>query len=104
VKNAHPTVLIGTSAQPGSFTREMVEEMSKHTAHPIIFPLSNPTSKCEAHPADILVWTAGRAIIATGSPFAAVPASLYGGEGLRFIGQCNNSYIFPGVAWGGMAS
>jgi malate dehydrogenase (oxaloacetate-decarboxylating) len=104
VKNAHPTVLIGTSAQPGSFTREIVEDMAKHTAHPIVFPLSNPTSKCEAHPADILAWTAGRAIIATGSPFAPVPASLYGGEGLRIIGQCNNSYIFPGVGLGVIAS
>jgi malate dehydrogenase (oxaloacetate-decarboxylating) len=104
VKNAHPTVLIGTSAQPGAFTREIVEDMAKHTAHPIIFPLSNPTSKCEAHPADILAWTAGRAIIATGSPFAPVPASLYGGEGLRIIGQCNNSYIFPGVGLGVIAS
>jgi malate dehydrogenase (oxaloacetate-decarboxylating) len=104
VQNAHPTVLIGTSAQPGSFTREIVEDMAKHTAHPIIFPLSNPTSKCEAHPADLLAWTAGRAIIATGSPFAPVPASLYGGEGLRIIGQCNNSYIFPGVGLGVIAS
>lgn len=104
VRNAHPTVLIGTSAQPGAFTREIVEEMAKHTAHPIIFPLSNPTSKCEAHPADLLAWTAGRAIIATGSPFAPVPASLYGGEGLRIIGQCNNSYIFPGVGLGVIAS
>lgn len=104
VKNAHPTVLIGTSAQPGSFTREIIEEMSRHTAHPIIFPLSNPTSKCEAHPADILAWTTGRAIIATGSPFASVPASIYGGEGLRIIGQCNNSYIFPGVGLGVIAS
>jgi malate dehydrogenase (oxaloacetate-decarboxylating) len=104
VKNAHPTVLIGTSAQPGSFTREIIEDMAKHTAHPIIFPLSNPTSKCEAHPADLLAWTAGRAIIATGSPFAPVPASLYGGEGLRIIGQCNNSYIFPGVGLGVIAS
>jgi malate dehydrogenase (oxaloacetate-decarboxylating) len=104
VHNAHPTVLIGTSAQPGSFTREIVEDMAKHTAHPIIFPLSNPTSKCEAHPADLLAWTAGRAIIATGSPFSPVPASLYGGEGLRIIGQCNNSYIFPGVGLGVIAS
>jgi malate dehydrogenase (oxaloacetate-decarboxylating) len=104
VRNAHPTVLIGTSAQPGSFTKEIIEDMAKHTAHPIIFPLSNPTSKCEAHPADILAWTAGRAIIATGSPFAPVPASLYGGEGLRTIGQCNNSYIFPGVGLGVIAS
>lgn len=104
VKNLHPTVLIGTSAQPGAFTQEIIEEMAQHTARPIIFPLSNPTSKCEAIPADVLAWSAGHAIIATGSPYAPVDASLYGGEGVRKIGQCNNAYIFPGVGLGVIAS
>ncbi|MBI3652604.1 MAG: NAD-dependent malic enzyme [Acidobacteria bacterium] len=104
VHHLHPTVLIGTAAQPGAFTREIIAAMAAHTPQPIIFPLSNPTSKCEAHPADVLAWTAGRAIVATGSPFAAVPASVYGGTGTRMIGQCNNSYIFPGVGLGVIAS
>jgi malate dehydrogenase (oxaloacetate-decarboxylating) len=104
VKNTRPSVLIGTAAQPGAFTKDLIEEMAKHTAHPIIFPLSNPTSKCEAHPADILAWTSGRAIVATGSPFAPVPASVYGSTGERRIGQCNNSYIFPGMGLGVLAS
>jgi malate dehydrogenase (oxaloacetate-decarboxylating) len=104
VNHVHPSVLIGTAAQPGAFTKPVIEAMAKHAAHPIIFPLSNPTSKCEAHPADILTWTAGRAIVATGSPFAPVPASLYGGTGDRKIGQCNNSYIFPGMGLGVIAS
>ncbi len=104
VKNLRASVLIGTSAQPGAFTKEIVESMARHTAHPIIFPLSNPTSRCEADPADLLAWTSGRAIVATGSPFPPVPASLYGGEGSRIIGQCNNAYIFPGVGLGVIAS
>ena len=104
VKNFHPSVLIGTSAQPGAFTKEIVENLARHVAHPIIFPLSNPTSRCEADPADLLAWTSGRAIVATGSPFPPVPASLYGGEGLRIIGQCNNAYIFPGLGLGVIAS
>jgi malate dehydrogenase (oxaloacetate-decarboxylating) len=104
VKNLRPSVLIGTSAQPGAFTKGIVETMARHVARPIIFPLSNPTSKCEADPAALLAWTSGRAIVATGSPFPPVPASLYGGEGLRTIGQCNNAYIFPGLGLGVIAS
>ena len=99
VKKVKPTILIGVSAQPGSFSEAVVREMAAHTARPIIFPLSNPTSKCEAIPADLIAWTDGRALIATGSPFADVTHA-----GTRHvIGQCNNSYIFPGVGLGVVA-
>lgn len=104
VKNHHPTVLIGTAAQPGAFTEDIVQEMARHVARPIIFPLSNPTSRCEAKPIDLITWTSGRAIIATGSPFPDAPASVTGGARPRKIGQCNNAYIFPGVGLGVIAS
>jgi malate dehydrogenase (oxaloacetate-decarboxylating) len=104
VRNLHPTVLIGTTAQPGAFTQDVVEEMARHVARPVIFPLSNPTSRCEAKPVDLLAWTSGRAIVATGSPFADVPQSITGGGRPRRIGQCNNAYIFPGVGLGVIAS
>lgn len=103
VINFHPTVLIGTAAQPGAFTQVIVQEMARHVARPIIFPLSNPTSRCEAKPIDLMAWTSGRAIVATGSPFADVPQSVTGGGRPRKIGQCNNAYIFPGVGLGVIA-
>jgi malate dehydrogenase (oxaloacetate-decarboxylating) len=100
IKNVKATILLGTSAQPGVFTEEIVREMAKHVNRPIIFPLSNPTSKSEAIPSDLLEWTEGRALIATGSPF---PPVTYG-ERVIQIGQCNNSFIFPGVGLGVIAS
>jgi len=96
IKNVKPSILVGTSAQPGAFTESVIGEMAKHVEHPVIFPLSNPTSKSEAIPADLIRWTEGRALVATGSPFAPVVF-----EGRTFhIGQCNNAFIFPGVGLG----
>jgi malate dehydrogenase (oxaloacetate-decarboxylating) len=100
IKNVRPTILLGMSAQPGAFTEEIVSEMAKHVDRPVIFPLSNPTSKSEATPSDLMAWTDGRALIATGSPF---PPVLHDGREIR-IGQCNNSFIFPGVGLGVIAS
>ncbi|HEX5081833.1 MAG TPA: NAD-dependent malic enzyme, partial [Blastocatellia bacterium] len=104
VKNLRPTALIGTAAQPGAFTQDIVEEMARHAARPIIFPLSNPTSRSEATPVDLLEWTSGRAIVATGSPFPDAPQSFAVEGRPRKIGQCNNVYIFPGVGLGVIAS
>ncbi len=100
VRNAKITVLVGVSAQAGAFTEEIVRMMAAHTQRPIIFPLSNPTSKSEAIPADLLLWTEGHAIIGTGSPFAPVE---FGGKKMP-ISQVNNSYIFPGLALGILVS
>jgi malate dehydrogenase (oxaloacetate-decarboxylating) len=100
VRNAKVTVLVGVSAQAGAFTEEIVREMAHHTPSPVIFPLSNPTSKAEAIPADLLRWTEGRAIVGTGSPFAPVEVA---GKLVR-ISQVNNSYIFPGLALGILVS
>lgn len=96
VKNVRPTILIGTSAQAGAFTEETVREMARYVERPVIFPLSNPTSKSEATPGDLISWTGGRALVATGSPFPAVE---FEGRTIR-TGQCNNSFIFPGVGLG----
>jgi len=100
VRNAKPTVLIGVSGQAGAFTEEAVREMAKHAARPVIFPLSNPTSRSEAIPQDLMDWTEGRALIGTGSPFEPVNV---GGKKVH-IAQTNNSYIFPGLALGIVAS
>lgn len=99
VQNIHPTILIGVSAQPGLFTEEIIRTMHAHCARPIIMPLSNPTSRVEAIPADILQWTNGAAVVATGSPFMPVTV----GEKVYPIAQCNNSYIFPGIGLGVLA-
>lgn len=97
---AKPTILLGVSAQPNTFTRSMIEKMSSYCKRPIIFPLSNPTSKCEADPKDLVNWSKGLAIIATGSPAELIQ---YGNESIP-IAQCNNVYIFPGIALGVIAS
>jgi len=100
IDNAHPTVLIGVSTQGGAFTEEVIKTMHKHVQRPMIFPLSNPTSRSEAHPADLIKWTNGQAIIATGSPFDPVAHE----DNLYHIAQCNNVYIFPGVGLGLIAT
>jgi malate dehydrogenase (oxaloacetate-decarboxylating) len=100
VRNMKPTVLIGVSGQPGTFTEQVVREMGKYTSRPVIFPLSNPTSRSEAIPQDLMNWTEGRALIGTGSPFPPVE---YGGKKTP-VAQTNNSYIFPGLALGIVAS
>ncbi len=100
MEHAKPTILIGVSGQAGTFTEEAITEMAKHTERPIIFPLSNPTSKVEAVPADLITWTKGRALLATGSPFDPVEY-----EGHHYpIAQCNNSYIFPAMGLGILGS
>ena len=99
VKNAKPTVLIGVSGQPGLFTEEVIRTLAENCERPIVLPLSNPTSRVEAVPADIIEWTNGKALIATGSPFAPVN---YQGKTYN-ISQCNNSYIFPGIGLGVIA-
>jgi malate dehydrogenase (oxaloacetate-decarboxylating) len=96
VARSRPTMLIGTSTQPGVFTEPIITEMAAHTARPVIMPLSNPTSHSEAKPADLITWTGGRALIATGSPF---PPVTYDGVDYQ-IAQANNALIFPGLGHG----
>jgi malate dehydrogenase (oxaloacetate-decarboxylating) len=96
VSQVRPTMLIGTSAQAGAFTEEIVIEMAAHTERPIVMPLSNPTSKCEGLPADIVRWSGGRALIATGSPF---PPVVHDGNVIH-IAQANNALVFPGLGLG----
>lgn len=96
VKNIHPTVLIGVSGQPGTFTEEIVREMASHVERPVIFPLSNPTSRSEAVPDDLVLWTNNKVIMGTGSPFRAI---MRNGVATR-VDQTNNAYIFPGMGLG----
>jgi len=100
IRHVAPTVLIGTSGTPGAFGEDAIRQMAARTRSPVIFPLSNPTSKSEATPADVLRWTGGRALVATGSPFEPVD---FAGRS-RQIGQANNVFIFPGIGLGAVVA
>ena len=100
VVRVHPTVLIGTSTRAGAFTEAVIRDMAGHAVRPVILPMSNPTALSEAAPADLIRWTGGRALVATGSPFGAVDHG-----GIRYeIGQANNALIFPGLGLGVIAA
>ena len=100
VRRVHPTILIGTSTRAGAFTGPIVADMAAHCARPVILPMSNPTALSEALPADLINWTEGRALVATGSPFPPVDY-----RGVRYtIGQANNALIFPGIGLGVIAA
>ncbi|KIW90159.1 uncharacterized protein Z519_08802 [Cladophialophora bantiana CBS 173.52] len=98
IAEVKPHVLIGTSTVPGAFTKDAVKEMAKHVERPIILPLSNPTRLHEAKPEDVIEWTDGRALVATGSPFPPVKHS---GKEIE-VAECNNSVCFPGIGLGGV--
>ncbi len=100
IKHAKPTVLVGVSGQFGLFKEEQIRLMASQVDRPIILPLSNPTTLAEATPQDVIEWTDGKAIVATGSPFKPVN---YKGKVYQ-VSQCNNSYIFPGIGLGVLAS
>lgn len=99
IRHIKPTVLIGCSSQPGAFSQEVIETMSSYCERPIILPLSNPDEKCEAKPADLLTWSSGKALIATGTAFPAVQYQ----NRLVQIAQCNNALVFPGIGLGILA-
>ena len=92
-----PTVLVGTTGTPGAFSAALVREVARNGRAPVILPLSNPSDRCEAQPQQLLEWTDGRALIATGSPFS-LP------NGSRTVGQANNVFIFPGVGLGALVA
>jgi malate dehydrogenase (oxaloacetate-decarboxylating) len=96
IRALKPTVLIGTSGEPGAFKEAAIREMAKHVERPVILPMSNPTANSEATPADVLAWTGGRALVATGSPFEPVTYA----DRRVVIGQANNAFVFPGVGLG----
>ena len=100
VRQAKITVLFGVSGQKGLFTQEVIETLCANTENPIVLPLSNPTSRVEATPQEVMSWSRGKAIIATGSPF---PRTTFNGQSFE-VSQCNNSYIFPGIGLGVLAA
>jgi len=100
VEALRPTALVGTSGEPGTFTESVIRTMAAGVDRPLVFPMSNPTSQSEAQPSDVLKWTEGRALVATGSPFAPV---VFGSRTIR-IGQANNAFVFPGVGLGAVVS
>ena len=100
IRRVRPTVLIGATATPGTFRRTMIEEMARHVDRPIVMPLSNPTSRAECSAQEAIAWSAGRALVASGSPFADVVH-----DGVRHvIGQANNVFVFPGIGMGTILS
>jgi len=100
IRQVAPTVLVGTSGQAGLFTEAVIREMAAHVHRPVILVLSNPTASSEAVPADVLAWSGGRALVATGSPFP--PVEVEGGQ--RVIAQANNVFVFPGVGLGAVVA
>ncbi|MEV8562979.1 NAD-dependent malic enzyme [Streptomyces sp. NPDC051917] len=100
VRQVEPTILLGTSTAHGAFTREVVEAMAEGTERPIVFPISNPTSRIEAMPADVIAWSGGKALVATGIP---VPPVEYDGVTYQ-IGQANNALLYPGLGLGTIVS
>ncbi len=99
VRAVHPTILVGTSTQGGAFTEEIVKEIASHTKRPILFPLSNPTELAEAKAADLIAWTDGKALVATGIPSKPVEY-----DGVTYeIGQANNALIYPGLGLGAIS-
>jgi malate dehydrogenase (oxaloacetate-decarboxylating) len=100
IRQVRPSMLIGVSTTAGAFTEAVIREMAKHCERPIIFPLSNPAPLAEATPADLIAWTDGRALIATGSPFQPVTF-----RGVTYvIGQVNNAMLYPGLCLGAIVS
>jgi malic enzyme len=100
IRTIAPTILIGTTGTAGTFSEAMIRQMSARAAAPIVMPLSNPTANAEATPADVLAWSDGRAIVATGSPFD--PVTIEGRP--RLVGQANNVFVFPGVGLGAIVA
>jgi malate dehydrogenase (oxaloacetate-decarboxylating) len=100
VSKVHPTILVGTSTVGGAFTEQILREMAAHVQRPMIFPLSNPTERIEAVPADVIKWTDGRGLLGTGTPWAPVS---YKGVDYR-VGQANNALIYPGIGLGAIVS
>jgi malate dehydrogenase (oxaloacetate-decarboxylating) len=100
VAKVHPTIIVGTSTKGGAFTEQVIREMAKGVERPMVFPLSNPTERIEAVPADVIKWTDGRGLVGTGTPWAPVP---YKGTNYA-IGQANNALIYPGIGLGTIVS